>query len=77
LTAGEAVLQEAFLVDVPVGVDRVWQVALGLFDQVLSACLGKDGEYLLLECVSRELLAPRRSCGFLQDSYTDRSRAAK
>jgi hypothetical protein len=36
------------LVDVTVSVDRVWQLALSLLDEVLSAYSGKDGEYVLL-----------------------------
>jgi hypothetical protein len=48
LTAGEAVLKQAFLVDVTVGVDRVWQVALSVLDQIASTHSGQHGEYVLL-----------------------------
>jgi hypothetical protein len=34
LIGREAVLKQALLVDVTVGVDRLWQVALGLLDHV-------------------------------------------
>jgi hypothetical protein len=36
------------LIDITVGFDWVWQVALSVLDQVLSAYSGKQGEYVLL-----------------------------
>jgi len=40
LIAREAGLEQALLVDVTVGVDRVWQVVLGLLDHVASTYSG-------------------------------------